>query len=130
VGETMTTTLRGVKPIKVGELHRRAERYRDGFVKLFREVEGAQVLTDDGEPLTDARGRVFITAAWFAREMGIGKSTFHYWLEGRPSPVSPEDVDESSHSEQTFTCSCIPDPGCPIHGEGVNHGSPLENRYA
>jgi hypothetical protein len=87
--------LRRIKPVKLSTLHAKAERYRDGFVKLFREYEHADVNNEDGSPMLDGRGRITVTASWFAREMGINKSTFHYWLNGRPEP------EMGSHSERT-----------------------------
>ncbi len=85
--------MRQIKPVKVSTLHQKAERYRDGFVKLFREYEHADLLNEDGSPMLDGAGRrVSVTAARFAREMGIPKQTFHQWLNGRsvrnadPSP--------------------------------------------
>jgi hypothetical protein len=62
--------------------------------------------------------------------MGINKRTFLYWVNGRPRNEDDGDEDESAHGAQTSECSCIPDPGCPVHGEGVNHGSPLEDAHA
>lgn len=113
------TTIRRVKPIKASTLQAKAERYRDGFVKLFREYEGAQVLTEDGEIAKTKDGRrVFVTGGWFAREMGIPKATFHQWLNGRSvrnanpdddvddDPVIPDDVSE-------IVCTHVL---CPIHG--------------
>ena len=134
--------IRLVKPVKVSTLHAKAQRYREGFVELFREYEGAPVITEEGESLTDGRGRVFVTPAWFAREMGVPPRTLLNWVKGTKAPT-PAERDETATVAEIDddlgagpevgtrpTCSCIPDPGCPIHGGGVNHGSPLENRYA
>jgi hypothetical protein len=88
--------IRQIKNLKVSTLHKKAERYRDGFVKLFREHEHAFLLNEDGSEMLDGAGRrVSLTAGRFAREMGINKSTFHYWLNGRPEP------EMGSHSERT-----------------------------
>jgi hypothetical protein len=90
------TEIRQIKNVKISTLHAKAERYRDGFVKLFREHESAYVINDDGSLMLDGAGRrISVTASWFAREMGINKSTFHYWLNGRPEP------EMGSHSERT-----------------------------
>ena len=87
--------LRQIKPVKVSTLHKKAERYRDGFVKLFHEHNYAELLDEDGTQMLDGAGRrVSLTASRFAREMGINKSTFHYWLNGRPDP------EMGSHSER------------------------------
>jgi hypothetical protein len=89
--------VRRIRNVKVSTLHAKAERYRDGFVRLFREHEFAAVLNDDGSDLLDGAGRrISVTASWFAREMGIPKQTFHQWLNGRsvrnadPSPDDPD----------------------------------------
>ena len=135
------TTLRKVRPVKASDLHAKAERYQDGFITLFREHEGAQVLNDDSSEMVDGRGRVFVTVAWFAQEFGISQTTFRRWL-GKDVPRGTEpistngteiddDLGAGPDVSPRPTCSCIPDPGCPIHGEGVkHHGSPLENRHA
>jgi len=121
------TTIRKVKPVRPSTLHKKAERYQDGFVKVFREHEGAQVLNEDGTEMQDGRGRVFVTLSWFANEFGIDRTTFRRWMGRIPTP---DNLDDLVDADQTAECSCIPDPGCPVHGEGVNHGSPLEDSYA
>jgi hypothetical protein len=134
----MEFTIRKVKPVKRSTLHKKVERYRDGFVTVFLENEGALVLDEDGQPLRNGKGRQSVTVNWFAAEMGIPVRTFRNWVKGVKQPAprisanhAEMEEDESGDEGESLVCSCIPDPGCPIHGEGVKrHGSPLEDRHA
>jgi hypothetical protein len=40
------TEIRIIKNVKVSTLHQKADRYRDGFVKLFREHEHAYLVNE------------------------------------------------------------------------------------
>jgi hypothetical protein len=134
----MEFTIRKVKPVKRSTLHKKVERYRDGFVRVFLENEGALVLDEDGQPLRNGTGRQFVTRQWFAQEMGIPVPTFRRWVIGEKQSApaisanqNEMEEDEPDDEGDSLVCSCIPDPGCPIHGEGVKrHGSPLEDRHA
>lgn len=60
--------------------------YREGFVAVFKRYEGQP--TDE----RDERGRVVkVTAASFARHMGIAKQTFHAWVAGPNRGLQPQD---------------------------------------
>jgi hypothetical protein len=97
--------MRQIKPVRINTLHAKAERYRDGFVKLFREYEHAYVLNEDGTEMLDGAGRrVAVTASWFAREMGIPKQTFHQWLNGR----SVRNDDSSPRDEEGWDLPGVP----------------------
>jgi hypothetical protein len=98
---------------------------------LFREHEHAELLNEDGSEMLDGAGRrVSLTAGRFAREMGINKSTFHYWLNGRPEP------EMGSHGERTDDRTA--DEGWDLLGvpqetvdkirRAFEHNEPLEDR--
>ena len=124
------STLRRVKPVKASTLHAKAERYRDGFVKLFREYEGAQVVTEDGEIARDASNRrIFVTIRWFAREMGVPYPTFRTWVNGRSGSNETAPSEDEEDDTPSAVCSCIPDPDCPVHGKEKEDGT-LANSHA
>jgi hypothetical protein len=84
--------IRRIKNVKISTLHAKAERYRDGFVKLFREHEFAYVIDEDGSLLLDGAGRrVSVTASWFAREMGptgVMQRRLWPWCHNRAGPAT------------------------------------------
>lgn len=116
----MTLTMTIIRPVRLSELHAKAERYRDGFVELFRKHEGAQVLNEDGSEMVDGRGRVRVNPTWFAAEMGIAKQTFADWLDPpdkNTDSVQTHTEGDGENREPAPPCSCIPDPNCPKHGK-------------
>jgi hypothetical protein len=120
----VTIQIRRIKPVKVSTLHAKAERYRDGFVKLFREHEHADVLNEDGTLMVDGAGRrVSVTASWFAREMGIPKQTFHQWLNGR----SVRNADSSPQDEEGWDLPGVPDEVRDAMRSHVEHNERLLN---
>jgi Family of unknown function (DUF6192) len=55
--------------------------YREGFVAIFRKYEGQPTDEKDGQGRT-----VAVTAASFARHMGIAEGTFKDWVKPRARP--------------------------------------------
>ena len=117
--------MRIIKPIKVSTLHAKAERYRDGFVKLFREYEHADLLNEDGTPMLDGAGRrVFLTAARFAREMGLPKQTFHQWVNGR-SVRNADPTPDDRAADEGWDLPGVPQETVDKIRENVEHNEAL-----
>jgi hypothetical protein len=116
------TEIRQIKNVKVSTLHAKAERCRDGFVKLFREHEHAFLLNEDGSEMLDRAGRrVSLKASLFAREMGIPKQTFHQWLNGR----SVRNADPSPDPDQGWDLPGVPQEAVDKIRRAVEHNESL-----
>jgi hypothetical protein len=100
------TEIRQLKPVKWATIERRVGRFREGFVATFRKYEGC--LTDE----LDARGRVYVTQASFARHFGIAKATFNDWLD---PPIRTDTVQIESGAGEPTEPPAPKCKHCPIH---------------